>query len=127
MGSVVLLCSPQPTSQQTYINTDLTCAVSSPMSAGDLSHLRAAGGGGGADNHPPDSKAKKCSSRPGRQCRQRSIGRGKFCKKIIRSFFDQVKFEVTVGQKRKIFLKIGLFSENATIISITITASRIVR
>ena len=47
--------------------------------------------------------------------------------KILRSFFDQVKFEVTGGQKRSNFLKIGIFSQKIAIISITILASRIVR
>ena len=46
--------------------------------------------------------------------------------KILRSFFDQVKFEVTGGKKSN-FLKIGLFSQKIAIISITILASRIVR
>ena len=55
------------------------------------------------------------------------IGRGKFYKKIHRSFFDQVKFEVTGGKKMSNFLKIGLFSQKIAIISITILASRIVR
>ena len=51
----------------------------------------------------------------------------KVLQKILRSFFDQVKFEVTRGQKRSNFLKIRLFSQKIAIISITILASRIVR
>ena len=47
--------------------------------------------------------------------------------KILKSFFDKVKFEITGGQKRSNFLKIGLFSLKIAIISITILASRIVR
>ena len=47
--------------------------------------------------------------------------------KILISFFDQVNFEVTGGQKRSNFLKIRLFSQKIAIISITILASRIVR
>ena len=48
-------------------------------------------------------------------------------KKIILSFFDQVKFKVIGGQKRSNFLKIGLFSQKIAIISIQILGSRIVR
>ena len=47
--------------------------------------------------------------------------------KNTRSFFDEVKFEVTGGQKMSNFLKIGLFSQKIAIISITILDSRIVR
>ena len=46
--------------------------------------------------------------------KRRWIGRGKFYKNN-RSFFDQVKFEVTGGQKRSNFLKIGLFSRKIAI------------
>ena len=47
--------------------------------------------------------------------------------KILTAFFDQVKFEVTGGQKRSNVLKIGLFSQKIAIISLTILASRIVK
>ena len=47
--------------------------------------------------------------------------------KILRSFFDQVIFEVTGGKQKSNFLKIELFSQKIAIISINILASRIVR
>ena len=58
--------------------------------------------------------------------KRRWIGRGKFYKKTLIIFYQE-KFEVTGGQKMSNFLKIGLFSQNIAIISITILASRIVR
>ena len=44
-----------------------------------------------------------------------------------KKYLDQVKFEVTGGQKWSSFLKIGLYSQKIAIISITIIGSRIVR
>ena len=43
--------------------------------------------------------------------KRRWIGRGKFYKKYS-SFFDQVKFEATGGQKRSNFLNLAIFAEN---------------
>ena len=41
------------------------------------------------------------------------------------SFFDEAKIEVTGGQQRSNFPKIGLFSQKFAIISITMQASKI--
>ena len=72
---------------------------------------------------PENSKTKKDSDK-----RQTALDRPwQVLQEILISFFDQVKFEVTGGQKRSNFLKIGLFSQKIAIISITILASRIVR
>ena len=81
------------------------------------------GGGGGWPPPPDNSKTKKDSDK-----RWTALDRPwQVLQKILRSFFDQVKFEVTEGQKRSNFLKIGLFSQKIAIISITILASRIVK
>ena len=45
--------------------------------------------------------------------------------KIYGSFLDEIKIEVTGGQKRSNFPKIGLFSQKLAIISSTMQASKI--
>ena len=45
--------------------------------------------------------------------------------KTYGSFFDEVKIEVTGGQKRSNFPKSKLFSQKLAIISITMQASKI--
>ena len=57
--------------------------------------------------------------------KRRWIGRGKFYK-IVLAFLIRSNLR-SQGVKKSIFLKIGLFSQQIAIISITILASRVVR
>ena len=75
-----------------------------PRTAGGLSHLRTAGG---VDTPPPQKNTKL--RKVAKSGKRRSIGCGKFYKKIISSFFDQVKFEATGAQKSQMFSKSGYF------------------
>ena len=101
-----------PASGQHYVNR---------RTAGGLSHLRTAGG-----RIPAPQRTRKLR-KIATSGKRRSIGRDKFYQKYFDNFFDQVKFEVTGGQKRSTLLKIGLFSQKVPTISIAILASRIVR
>ena len=87
---------------------DVQTGSISPCRAGGLGHLRTAGGG--ADDHHPAQRTRKLR-KIATSGKRRSIGRGNFYKKILGSFFDQVKFEVTGhrGSKR------SNFSRNRTI------------
>ena len=86
----------------TVSNTHLSF---NPRTAGGLSHLRTAGGGGRMTASQRTRKLRKIAI----SGKRRWIGRGKFYKKDLDHFFDQVKFEVTGGQKGQIFSKSDYF------------------
>ena len=67
---------------------------------------RPGGGGGRRMTAPPENSKLRTIATSGKRG---WIGRGKFYKKTLRSFFHQVKFEVTGVKKGQIFSKSGYF------------------